>query len=239
MGLGLELGLGLGGGPGAGLRVWAWGWGVGLGLGRGVASPQPAHLAPRLTPIVGNNLHQLVVVWLILVQVVFVHGLADHGRSLILAGYLDREGADRQGEGPGAAPSECSPRDLWSDLALHTKAQLLAAAGSMGASPPRPAPGGLHAGMGGLSQLFLPPNLVQACYLLPCHLGTLPAPGGRSPRARPCRTMGSMNPGKRQHLVPALEAREELARCPGAASVPGLHWLEAAVVVSTGQPIPP
>lgn len=154
-----------------------------------------------------------------------------------MAGYLDREGADCQGEGPEAAPSECSPRDRWSGLALHTKAQLLAEAGSMGASPPRPALGGLHAGMGGLSQLFLPPNLLQACYLLPCHLGTLPAPGGRSPRARPCRTMGSMNPGKRQRLVPALESREELARCPGAASVPGLHWLEAAVVVSTGQPI--
>lgn len=51
--------------------------------------------------------------------------------------------------------------------------------------------------------------------------------------------MGSVNPGKRRRLVPALEGREELARRPGAASVPGLHWLGAAVVVSTGRPLLP
>lgn len=181
-----------------------------LGLGCG---PVPrAHAAgPGLTAIVGDNLYQLVVVRLVLVQVVFVHGLADDRRSLLLAGYLGR-GRGRpsgcrawrsppQGVAPGTPgdASHCRPR-----LSFGLGAR------SPGTPPSRPAPGGLCAGMGRSSQLFLPPSFsYKPAAFFPCHLGNLPAPGGCSPRACPRRTRGTMNPGQRQRRGPALEGREE------------------------------
>lgn len=129
-----------------------------LGLGCGAAPGAPA-AGPGLTPIVGDDLYQLVLVRLVLVQVVFVHGLADDRRSLILAGDL--------GRGRGR-PSGCR---AWRSLpqraapgtpgdASHCRQRLSFGLGarSPGGPPSRPAPGGLCAGMGRFSQLFLPPS---------------------------------------------------------------------------------
>lgn len=82
------------------------------------------------------------------------------------------------GDGPsGQARSSRGPRGCLSSA--HRGSQPPAGSWGRGGliAPP---PGGLCALMRGLSQSFLPPILLQACRLLPRHLGT-PAPGGCFP----------------------------------------------------------
>ena len=42
--------------------------------------------------IIQNNSHQLLVSWLILIQIVFVHCFEDYSQSFVLVGHLDDAG---------------------------------------------------------------------------------------------------------------------------------------------------